>query len=130
MSDIPSDLRYAPSHEWCRLEDDGSVTVGISDHAQEQLGDLVFVEVPEVGAHLDAGDAFAVVESVKAASDVYTPIAGEVVAANQTLTDAPESVNSDPYGEGWLMRLQPDDSTRIEELLDADAYNAVVQGEG
>jgi len=130
MSDIPSDLRYAPSHEWCRLEDDGSVTVGISDHAQEQLGDLVFVEVPEVGAHLDAGDAFAVVESVKAASDVYTPIAGEVVAANQTLTDAPESVNSDPYGEGWLMRLQPDDSTRIEELLDADAYNVVVQGEG
>ena len=130
MSDIPSDLRYAPSHEWCRLEDDGSVTVGISDHAQEQLGDLVFVEVPEVGAHLDAGDAFAVVESVKAASDVYTPIAGEVVAVNQTLTDAPESVNSDPYGEGWLMRLRPDDSTRIEELLDADAYDAVVQGEG
>jgi len=130
MSDIPSDLRYAPSHEWCRLEDDGSVTVGISDHAQEQLGDLVFVEVPEVGAHLDAGDGFAVVESVKAASDVYTPIAGEVVAVNQTLTDAPESVNSDPYGEGWLMRLRPDDSTRIEELLDADAYDAVVQGEG
>ena len=130
MSDIPSDLRFAPSHEWCRLEDDGSVTVGISDHAQEQLGDLVFVEVPEVGAHLDAGGAFAVVESVKAASDVYTPIAGEVVAVNETLTDAPELVNSDPYGEGWLMRLQPDDSTRIEELLDADAYGAVVQGEG
>jgi len=130
MSDIPSDLRYAPSHEWCRLEDDGSVTVGISDHAQEQLGDLVFVEVPEVGAHLDAGDAFGVVESVKAASDVYTPIAGEVVAVNETLTDTPESVNSDPYGDGWLMRLQPDDSTRIEELLDADAYDAVVQGEG
>jgi glycine cleavage system H protein len=130
MSEIPSDLRYAQSHEWCRLEDDGSVTVGISDHAQEQLGDLVFVEVPEVGTHLDAGDAFAVVESVKAASDVYSPIAGEVVAVNEALADAPESVNSDPYGEGWLMRLQPDDSTRIEELLDASAYDAVVQGEG
>ena len=130
MSEIPSDLRYAPSHEWCRLEDDGSVTVGISDHAQEQLGDLVFVEVPEVGTHLDAGDAFAVVESVKAASDVYSPIAGEVVAVNEALADAPESVNGDPYGEGWLMRLQPDDSTRIEELLDASAYDAVVQGEG
>lgn len=129
MSEIPSDLRYAKSHEWCRLEDDGSVTVGISDHAQEQLGDLVFVEVPEVGAHLDAGDAFAVVESVKAASDVYSPIAGEVVAVNEALADAPESVNSDPYGGGWLMRLQPDDSTRIEELLDASAYEAVVQGE-
>ena len=130
MSEIPSDLRYAQSHEWCRLEDDGSVTVGISDHAQEQLGDLVFVEVPEVGTHLDAGDAFAVVESVKAASDVYSPIAGEVIAVNETLADAPEQVNSDPYGEGWLMRLQPDDSTRIEELLDADAYGVVVQGEG
>ncbi len=130
MSDIPSDLRYAKSHEWCRLEDDGSVTIGISDHAQEQLGDLVFVEVPEVGAHLEAGDAFAVVESVKAASDVYSPMAGEVVAVNEALADAPESVNSDPYGKGWLMRLQPDDSTRIEELLDASAYEAVVQGEG
>lgn len=129
MSDIPSDLRYAKSHEWCRLEDDGSVTIGISDHAQEQLGDLVFVEVPEVGARFDAGDAFAVVESVKAASDVYSPVAGEVVAVNESLADAPESVNSDPYGEGWLMRLQPDDSTRIEELLDASAYEAVVQGE-
>jgi glycine cleavage system H protein len=130
MSEIPSDLRYAQSHEWCRLEDDGSVTVGISDHAQEQLGDLVFVEVPDVGTHFDAGDAFAVVESVKAASDVYSPIAGDVVAVNETLADAPEQVNSDPYGEGWLMRLQPDDSTRIEELLDASAYDAVVQGEG
>ena len=127
MSDIPSDLRFTQSHEWCRLEDDGSVTIGISDHAQEQLGDLVFVEVPEVGAHLDVGDAFAVVESVKAASDVYSPVAGEVIAVNESLADAPESVNSDPYGEGWLMRLQPDDSTRIEELLDASAYEAVVQ---
>ena len=130
MSEIPSDLRYAPSHEWCRLEDDGSVTVGISHHAQEQLGDLVFVEVPEVGAHFDAGDAFAVVESVKAASDVYAPVAGEVIAVNETLADTPESVNSDPYGDGWLMRLQPDDSTRIEDLLDANAYEAVVQAEG
>ncbi len=130
MSDIPSDLRYAPSHEWCRLEDDGSVTVGISDHAQEQLGDLVFVEVPEVGAHFGAGEAMGVVESVKAASDVYCPIGGEVIAVNESLADAPEAVNSDPYGEGWLIRLQPDDSTRIEELLDATAYDAVVQGEG
>ncbi len=129
MSDIPNDLRYTKSHEWVRLEDDGSVTVGITDHAQAALGDLVFVEAPEAGNTVGAGDACAVVESVKAASDVYSPLAGEVTEANATLADAPETVNSDPYGDGWLFRLRPADATAIESLLDADAYGQVVAEE-
>ncbi|MFG3452370.1 MULTISPECIES: glycine cleavage system protein GcvH [Pseudomonadaceae] len=123
MSDIPSDLRYAASHEWARLETDGSVTVGISDHAQEALGDVVYVELPEVGQQLTAGQQAGVVESVKAASDIYAPISGEVVAINEQLTDSPEVVNTEPYGS-WFFRLQPNDAAELDKLLDADGYKA------
>lgn len=123
MSEIPSDLRYAASHEWARLEADGSVTVGISDHAQQALGDVVYVELPEVGRQLEAGQEAGVVESVKAASDIYAPISGEVVAINEALADSPEQVNSDPYGS-WFFRLQPSDKAELEKLLDAAAYQA------
>lgn len=127
MSEIPSDLKYAKTHEWARLEDDGTVTVGISDHAQDALGDLVFVEVPESGQTVAAEEACCVVESVKAASDVYAPLAGEVVAVNQALADAPEQVNDDPYGEGWLFRLQPANADDLDGLLDADDYEASLE---
>ncbi|ACL73832.1 glycine cleavage system protein GcvH [Thioalkalivibrio sulfidiphilus] len=130
MSNTPADLRYTKSHEWVRSESDGTVTVGISDHAQELLGDLVFVETPEVGSSHGAGAACAVVESVKAASDVYAPVAGEVVAVNEQLADSPELVNSDPYGEGWLFRLKPADAGAAGGLMDADAYQAMVDEEG
>lgn len=122
MSEIPSDLRYTESHEWVRTEDDGTLQVGITDHAQEQLGDLVFVELPEVGDTVKAGDACAVVESVKAASDVYSPVSGEVTAVNEELTDSPEMINQDPYGDGWLFALKPEDEGEMDNLLDADAY--------
>ncbi|MDX1604842.1 MAG: glycine cleavage system protein GcvH [Candidatus Competibacterales bacterium] len=125
MSSVPNDLKYASSHEWVRDNGDGTVTVGISDHAQEQLGDLVYVEVPEVGRTLDSGEACAVVESVKAASDVYSPVPGEVVAVNEALADAPEQVNQDPYGEGWLFRLRTDAGT--DKLLDAAAYEQSIE---
>ena len=124
MSDVPGDLKYTKSHEWVRVEDDGSVVVGISDHAQSALGDLVFVEPPEVGTQVAAGDACAVVESVKAASDVYSPVTGEVVGANDALTDSPELVNQDPYGDGWIMRIQPADASELEGLLDPASYEA------
>lgn len=127
MSSIPANLRYLESHEWARLESDGTVTIGISDHAQSALGDLVFVEVPEVGKTLTKGGAAAVVESVKAASDVYSPISGEVVAANESLGAAPELVNDDPYGNGWLFRLKPGNAGELEQLLDAKAYEKVVE---
>lgn len=130
MSNTPADLRYTKSHEWVRSESDGTLTVGISDHAQELLGDLVFVETPETGNSLDAGAACAVVESVKAASDVYAPVAGEVVAVNEQLADSPELVNSDPYGEGWLFRLKPADAGAVGGLMDAEAYQAMVDEEG
>lgn len=130
MSEAPTNLKYAKSHEWVRSEDDGTVTVGISDHAQAALGDLVFVETPQVGTALAAGDACAVVESVKAASDVYSPLPGEVVAVNERLVDTPELVNSDPYGDGWLFRLQPASPDALEPLLDAEAYRQVVADEG
>lgn len=123
MSDIPSDLRYAASHEWARLEADGSVTVGISDHAQEALGDVVYVELPEVGQQLSAGQQAGVVESVKAASDIYAPVSGEVLAINEALTDSPESVNGDPYGS-WFFRLQPSAAAELDKLLDAEGYKA------
>ncbi|MGM3386654.1 glycine cleavage system protein GcvH [Stutzerimonas stutzeri] len=123
MSDIPSDLRYAASHEWARLEADGTVSVGISDHAQEALGDVVYVELPEVGQPLTAGQQAGVVESVKAASDIYAPISGEVVAINEQLTDSPEMVNGEPYGS-WFFRVQPNDAAELEKLLDADGYKA------
>jgi glycine cleavage system H protein len=129
MSDnVPAELRYTRSHEWVRSEGD-TVTVGITDHAQDQLGDLVFVEVPEVGSTHAAGDACAVVESVKAASDVYAPVAGEVVAVNETLAETPELVNSDPYGDGWLFKLRMDDPASAQALLDADGYRAVIESE-
>ncbi len=121
MSSIPEKLRYASSHEWMRAESDGTYSVGISDFAQEQLGDLVFLEVPEVGRKLAAGEACAVVESVKAASDVYAPVAGEVVAANEGLSDALEQVNKDPYN-AWLFRIKPVNPADVEKLMDAVAY--------
>ena len=124
MSQTPSELKYASSHEWALLEEDGTVTVGISDHAQEALGDVVFVELPEVGDVLAAADEAGVVESVKAASDVYAPIAGEVIAVNALLEDAPETVNSDPYTEGWFYKLEPSDTTELEALLSAEDYAA------
>ena len=122
MSEIPSDLRYRQSHEWVRAENDGTVVVGISDHAQSELGDMVFVELPEPGMSYEQGEACAVIESVKAASDVYAPLSGEVIKANDKLEDSPELVNSDPYGEGWLFRLIPSDSSQLDGLLDAGAY--------
>ena len=123
MSQIPAELRYARSHEWARLEDDGTVTVGISDHAQEALGDVVFVELPEDGTELAAGDEAGVVESVKTASDIYAPVAGTVIAVNSELEDSPETVNSDPYNDGWFFRVQPRDLAEIDELLlDAQSY--------
>ncbi len=122
MSEIPSDLRYRESHEWVRIEDDGTAVVGISDHAQGELGDMVFVELPESGTSYEQDEACAVVESVKAASDIYAPLSGEIVEANPMLEESPELVNSDPYGEGWLFRLIPSDVSQIESLLDAEAY--------
>lgn len=122
MSQAPEELKYARSHEWARLEEDGMVTVGISDHAQEALGDVVFVELPENGAVLAAGDEAGVVESVKAASDIYSPLGGTVVAGNGELEETPETVNGDPYNDGWLFRLKPADPAELEQLLDAEAY--------
>lgn len=122
MSDTPTELKYASSHEWARLEADGSITVGISDHAQAALGDVVFVELPEVGVVFAAGDDAAVVESVKAASDVYAPVGGEIVAVNGELEENPETVNADAYGEGWFFRIEPADAAELEQLLSADTY--------
>ena len=122
MSDLPGDLMYTREHEWLRREEDGSVTVGITDHAQSALGDLVYVELPEVDQELDSGGDMAVVESVKAASDVYAPIGGELAVANEALADEPELVNNDPYEAGWLLRLSSPDASELDDLLDADAY--------
>lgn len=122
MSDIPADLKYIASHEWVRVEGDGTVTVGVTDYAQDALGDVVYVELPEVDVVLAAGDEAGVVESVKAASDIYTPLSGTVIAVNSTLEDAPEQVNSDPYGEGWFFKLRLADAGELGELLDADGY--------
>lgn len=124
MSNSPSELRYASSHEWARLEDDGTVTVGISDHAQEALGDVVFVELPEIGNTYSAGEEIGVVESVKAASDIYAPIAGEVIAVNEALEDSPEVINESPYDDGWFFKLQPSEVGELENLMDAEAYDA------
>ena len=130
MSQIPADLRYTKSHEWLRTLPDGSVEIGITDHAQQSLGDLVFAEVPEAGRRLAAGDACAVVESVKAASDVYSPVAGEVTAGNPQLTSQPDLINRDPYGEGWILRLKPSGSGGAAETLDAAAYEAAIAAGG
>ena len=125
MSNVPQELKYTKSHEWILVGDDGQVTVGITDHAQELLGDMVFVELPEVDSSVDAGDECAVVESVKAASDVYSPVSGSVVAINESLADAPELINEDPYGEGWMFRLQVSGTDQLDGLLDAAAYEEV-----
>ena len=121
MSETPNDLKFASTHEWARLED-GVVTVGISDHAQSALGDVVYVELPEVGQPVAAQEEAGVVESVKAASDIYAPVGGSVVATNSALDEAPETVNEDPYGDGWFFKIKPDDETELEDLLDAEAY--------
>ena len=122
MSELPGDLRYTNEHEWLRQEEDGSVTIGITDHAQGALGDLVYVELPEVGQAVEAGGEMAVVESVKAASDVYAPISGEVTAVNEALSDDPEKINADPYGDGWIVRMQP--SGDDGETMSPDEYQA------
>jgi glycine cleavage system H protein len=126
MSDLPSELKYASSHEWARLESDGTVVVGITDHAQEALGDIVYIELPEMGAAVDAGAEVAVVESVKAASDIYSPITGEVVEINLALEDEPETVNSSPYADGWLFRVKVGSTDELEDMMDADGYQVVV----
>lgn len=125
MSNVPGQLKYAKSHEWVEVLDDGTVRVGITDHAQELLGDMVFVELPEVESNVTAGDECAVVESVKAASDVYSPVTGEVLAVNEALADSPDLVNSDPYGDGWLMQVKPSHEAELAELLTADEYAAL-----
>lgn len=129
MSIIPKDLRYLSSHEWVRVEDDGTAYVGITDHAQHAMGDLVFVEVPEVGAKLTQGEEVGVVESVKAASDIYAPLSGTVIAINEALEDAPETVNTDPYGDGWMYRLKPDDIAEFDALLEAEDYAEQLEDE-
>ncbi len=129
MSNTPKDLRYSKSHEWLRDEGDGSVTIGITEHAQELLGDLVFVDLPEVGAMLEAGGDCAVVESVKAASDVYSPVSGEVIEVNEALDGAPETINEDAFGDGWMFKLKISDASELEGLLDADAYEILVAEE-
>jgi glycine cleavage system H protein len=130
MSKIPDDLRYTKSHEWVRKEADGSVTIGITDHAQGALGDLVFVETPAAGRKVGANEACAVVESVKAASDVYSPLAGEVAGNNADLGGAPELINSDPYGKGWMFKVRPTDAKAADALLDAAAYTKFLADEG
>lgn len=126
MSSFPEELKYTKSHEWVRAEDNGLLTIGITDHAQDLLGDMVFVELPDVGSHFDAEEEFAVVESVKAASDVYCPLAGEVVEVNSELEDAPELINKNAYHDGWLVRIKPDNADDIDNLLDASDYADVV----
>jgi glycine cleavage system H protein len=122
MSNAPDELYYAETHEWARLEDDDTIVVGITDYAQAALGDLVFVETPEIGRRVEANEPCAVLESVKAASDIYAPIAGEIIDTNGELNGMPELVNTDPYGDGWIMRIRPDDPDDLEHLMDADSY--------
>ncbi|GAB4291617.1 MAG: glycine cleavage system protein GcvH [Thiohalomonadaceae bacterium] len=129
MSNVPAELKYTKTHEWVRAESDGTVTIGITEHAQDLLGDMVFVELPEVGRRLQSDQDCAVVESVKAASDVYAPLAGEITAVNDAVTDSPELVNKDPYGDGWLFRMRPDNAADLAGLLDAAGYAAVVAEE-
>lgn len=129
MSEIPGDLKFLKSHEWARVEGNGRVTVGISDHAQGLLGDLVYVELPEVGADAKAGEQIAVVESVKAASDVYSPISGKVVEVNLALSDKPETINEDAYGEGWMFVIELTNAEEVNELLDPDAYAEALENE-
>ncbi len=127
MSSFPEGLKYAATHEWVRVESDGSVTVGITDHAQELLGDIVFIELPKLGATVNAKQEISVVESVKAASDIYAPISGKIVAINDTLLDSPEIVNSSPYGDGWFCRIVPGDKSELDALLDANGYAEICE---
>jgi glycine cleavage system H protein len=129
MSNIASELKYVASHEWIRVEGDGIVTIGVTDHAQDLLGDVVFVELPDVGAELAGGDEAGVVESVKAASDVYAPLSGEIVAINEELEDSPELVNSDPYGDGWFFKIKLSDTAELNDLLDAEGYTGLCESE-
>lgn len=129
MSEIPGDLKFLKSHEWARVEEDGSVTIGISDHAQALLGDLVYVELPNVGDRIEAGNSCAVVESVKAASDVYAPVTGTVIAVNESLSDKPETINEDAYGEGWIYVLKMEEPEQLEELLTPDDYAELLEDE-
>ena len=126
MSNIPADLKYVASHEWLKLEDDGIITVGITDHAQDLLGDVVFVELPEVGRTVSANEEIAVVESVKAASDVYAPIAGEIVEINDELVDSPELANEDPYGKAWFFKIKPTNVADYDDLLSAEEYQSAL----
>ena len=125
MAQIPDNLKFLDSHEWARQEDDGTITVGISDHAQELLGDIVFVELPDIGKNIEKKGDVAVVESVKAASDVYSPISGEVTEVNQVLSDNPEIINTSPYEEGWFFKIKPQDINELAELLDSEAYKNI-----
>lgn len=129
MSNVPSNIKYLKSHEWVRTESDGTVTVGITDHAQHALGDIVFVEAPEAGKECKAGDACAVVESVKAASDIYSPLSGDVIEGNADLAATPELINQDPYGKGWIYKLKPNNPAELNALLDAKAYEEVLKSE-
>ena len=129
MNEIPGDLKFKTSHEWVRVEQDGTVTVGISDHAQDLLGDIVFVELPDIGTQMNAEDEVAIVESVKAASDIYAPVSGTVQEINEGLDDSPETVNQDPYGDGWFFKLRANDDRELDELLDADAYKELCESE-
>lgn len=128
MSNIPKELKYTKSHEWVRFENDGTVTVGITDHAQNQLGDIVFIELPKLNDQVNAGDEVVVIESVKAAGDVYTPLSGEIIAINDNVVDSPESVNSSPYEDAWLFKLQPSDDSN-DNLLNAEQYEELVASE-
>ncbi len=127
MSEVRTEMKYLSSHEWARLEEDGTVTIGISDHAQEALGDVVFVETPEVGTSVTAGEEAGVVESVKAASDIYSPVSGEVIAVNDALEDEPEIVNGSPYDDGWFFKVKPSDVSELDNALDADGYQAIAE---
>ena len=126
MSDLPTELKYAGSHEWARLESDGTAVVGITDHAQAALGDIVYIELPEVGATLDAGSEIAVVESVKAASDIYSPLSGEVIEINPVLEDEPGTVNLSPYADGWFFRVKLSEVSELEDMMDASDYQSMV----
>jgi glycine cleavage system H protein len=129
MSEIPGDLKFLKSHEWARVEENGLIRVGISDHAQGALGDLVYVELPEVGAEVKAGNGVATVESVKAASDIYSPVSGEIVEVNEALADKPETINEDAFGEGWLFVVKASDRGELDELLSADDYAELIENE-
>jgi glycine cleavage system H protein len=129
MSNVPANLKFAPSHEWVLDNGDGTVTVGISDHAQELLGDVVFVELPEVGREVEQGEEFSLVESVKAASDIYSPVGGEIVAINEALEDEPETVNSESFDGGWIVKIKLADASELDKLLDANAYAATIAEE-